>query len=51
MPLPGNDGVFDSHGPSEIVEQRMSRRQLPAGRSGPAFKHAIQEEDEDEEEE
>ncbi|KAI5118296.1 hypothetical protein M0805_003815 [Coniferiporia weirii] len=47
MPLPGNDGVFD--GPSE-VDPRMSRRQLPAGRSGPAFRSvAIQEEEEEEE--
>ncbi|KAG7095211.1 hypothetical protein E1B28_005986 [Marasmius oreades] len=33
------------------LETRGGRRQLPAGRSGPAFKHPIQEEDEDEEEE
>ncbi|RXW20333.1 hypothetical protein EST38_g5523 [Candolleomyces aberdarensis] len=32
-------------------EARTGRWQLPAARSGPAFKHAIQEEDEDEEEE
>ncbi|KAJ2919547.1 hypothetical protein MD484_g950, partial [Candolleomyces efflorescens] len=32
-------------------DSRTGRRQLPGGRSGPAFKHAIQEEDEDEEEE
>ena len=51
MSLPGCDGVFDSHGQNEIAEPRMTRRQLPAGRSGPAFKHAIQEEDEGEEEE
>ncbi|KAF8737333.1 hypothetical protein AX14_013019 [Amanita brunnescens Koide BX004] len=31
-------------------ETRTSRRQLPPARSGPAFKHAIQEEDEGEEE-
>jgi hypothetical protein len=31
------------------TETRTSRRQLPAGRSGPAFRQAIQEEDEDEE--
>lgn len=30
-------------------ETRGGRRQLPTSRSGPAFKHAIQEEDEDEE--
>ncbi|TFK23289.1 Pkinase-domain-containing protein [Coprinopsis marcescibilis] len=35
---------------STAVENRGGRRQLPAGRAGPAFKHAIQEEDEDEEE-
>ena len=29
---------------------RVGRRQLPAGRTGPAFRHAIQEEDEGEEE-
>ncbi len=49
MPLPGNDTVFDA--PSEsssATEQRLARRQLPA-RSGPAFKTAIQEEDEGEE--
>ena len=46
MPLPGND-VFNE--PVETVEPR-SRRQLPPGRSGgPAFRQAIQEEDEDEE--
>ncbi|KXN82930.1 Serine/threonine-protein kinase ppk16 [Leucoagaricus sp. SymC.cos] len=33
------------------IETRTSRRQLPTGRSGPAFRQAIQEEDEDEEEE
>lgn len=32
------------------TESRTSRRQLPATRSGPAFRQAIQEEDEDEEE-
>ncbi|KAF9451606.1 Pkinase-domain-containing protein [Macrolepiota fuliginosa MF-IS2] len=32
------------------TEARTSRRQLPATRSGPAFRQAIQEEDEDEEE-
>ncbi|KAH8109432.1 Pkinase-domain-containing protein [Phellopilus nigrolimitatus] len=48
MPLPGNDGVFD--GPSEVSDSRMNRRQLPTARSGPAFRGAaIQEEDEDEE--
>jgi hypothetical protein len=34
----------------EPTETRSGRRQLPAGRSGPAFRHAIQEEDEGEEE-
>lgn len=34
-----------------IGEARTSRRQLPVVRSGPAFRQAIQEEDEDEEEE
>ncbi len=33
------------------TEGRNSRRQLPTSRPGPAFKHPIQEEDEDEEEE
>lgn len=42
-PLPA-ESVYDSN------EPRTGRRQLPAGRSGPAFKHAIQEEDEGEEE-
>jgi hypothetical protein len=42
-PLP-TESVYESN------EQRTGRRQLPAGRSGPAFKHAIQEEDEGEEE-
>lgn len=42
-PLPA-ESVYDSN------EPRAGRRQLPAGRSGPAFKHAIQEEDEGEEE-
>ncbi|KAF8901148.1 hypothetical protein CPB84DRAFT_1777810 [Gymnopilus junonius] len=42
-PLP-SDSVYD---PSET---RSGRRQLPTGRSGPAFKHPIQEEDEGEEE-
>ena len=36
--------------PSEATENRGGRRQLPNGRSGTAFKQAIQEEDEDEEE-
>lgn len=35
---------------SAANETRTSRRQLPATRSGPAFRQAIQEEDEDEEE-
>jgi hypothetical protein len=39
-----SDGGYDSN------ETRTGRRQLPAGRSGPAFRHAIQEEDEEEEE-
>ncbi|KAG0704027.1 Pkinase-domain-containing protein [Suillus ampliporus] len=42
-PVP-TENVFES---SEI---RGGRRQLPASRSGPAFRHAIQEEDEGEEE-
>jgi hypothetical protein len=36
---------------SAASEARTSRRQLPAIRSGPTFRQAIQEEDEDEEEE
>uniref|UniRef100_A0A0W0GCC5 Protein kinase domain-containing protein n=1 Tax=Moniliophthora roreri TaxID=221103 RepID=A0A0W0GCC5_MONRR len=43
-PVPSADGGYEP-------ELRGGRRQLPAGRSGPAFKQAIQEEDEDEEEE
>lgn len=39
-----SDGGYDA------AEARTGRRQLPAGRSGPAFRHAIQEEDEGEEE-
>jgi hypothetical protein len=35
---------------NNTTETRTSRRQLPAARPGPAFKHAIQEEDEGEEE-
>ena len=35
---------------SNYDELRGGRRQLPSGRSGPAFRHAIQEEDEGEEE-
>ncbi|KAF8193006.1 Pkinase-domain-containing protein [Pholiota molesta] len=42
-PLPPDTG-YDSS------ESRPGRRTLPAARSGPAFKHAIQEEDEGEEE-
>ena len=38
------DGGYDT------TETRTGRRQLPAGRSGPAFRHPIQEEDEGEEE-
>lgn len=34
----------------ETSDNRGGRRQLPAGRSGPAFRHPIQEEDEGEEE-
>ena len=41
-PLPPDTGY-------ESLETRTGRRQLPATRSGPAFKHAIQEEDEEEE--
>ncbi|KLO17900.1 Pkinase-domain-containing protein [Schizopora paradoxa] len=49
MPLPGNDTVFDAPSePPPSTEPRMARRQLPA-RSGPAFRTAIQEEDEGEE--
>jgi hypothetical protein len=43
-PLP-NEPTFEL----TLPEPRGTRRQLPNGRSGPAFKHAIQEEDEDEE--
>ena len=42
-PLPPDTGY-------EPLETRTGRRQLPTTRSGPAFKHAIQEEDEEEEE-
>ena len=42
-PLPPDTGY-------ESSETRTGRRQLPTARSGPAFKHAIQEEDEEEEE-
>jgi hypothetical protein len=42
-PLPPDTGY-------ESLETRTGRRQLPTTRSGPAFKHAIQEEDEEEEE-
>jgi hypothetical protein len=42
-PIP-SESVYDA------TETRGGRRQLPSGRSGPAFKHAIQEEDEGEEE-
>ncbi|KAF8816426.1 Pkinase-domain-containing protein [Phlegmacium glaucopus] len=42
-PLPPDTGY-------ESSETRTGRRQLPTARSGPAFKHAIQEEDEGEEE-
>ncbi|EJD08478.1 Pkinase-domain-containing protein [Fomitiporia mediterranea MF3/22] len=51
MPLPGSDGVFDVPPESIVNETRMSRRQLPNGRSAPAFKSAIVEEEEEEEEE
>ena len=40
-PLPPDTGY-------ESSETRTGRRQLPTARSGPAFKHAIQEEDEEE---
>lgn len=40
-----------SYSDSGSGPQQRSRRQLPGVRSGPAFKQAIQEEDEDEEEE
>lgn len=36
--------------PSDSAYETSGRRQLPASRSGPAFRHAIQEEDEGEEE-
>jgi hypothetical protein len=42
-PLP-SETLYESN------DTRVGRRQLPTGRSGPAFKHAIQEEDEGEEE-
>ena len=42
-PLPPDTGY-------ESSESRTGRRQLPVARSGPAFKHPIQEEDEGEEE-
>jgi hypothetical protein len=44
-PLP-SEGSLDG-----VPEARGGRRQLPNARPGPAFKHAIQEEDEDEGEE
>lgn len=43
LPLPA-ESLYDT------AELRTGRRQLPTGRSGPAFGHAIQEEDEGEEE-
>ncbi|KAG2004580.1 CAMK/CAMK1 protein kinase [Coprinopsis cinerea AmutBmut pab1-1] len=45
-PLPSSD----SSSVTGESTARGGRRQLPGGRAGPAFKHAIQEEDEDEEE-
>ncbi|KAH9950746.1 hypothetical protein B0H21DRAFT_802279 [Amylocystis lapponica] len=42
-PLPGEAA-------SDTIDSRGGRRQLPAGRSGPAFRQAIQEEDEEGEE-
>ncbi|KAL5504915.1 hypothetical protein ACEPAH_7578 [Sanghuangporus vaninii] len=52
MPLPGCDGVFDATPVSSVNvnEPRLSRRNLPNGRAHPAFKSAIVEEDEEEEE-
>ncbi|TDL20349.1 Pkinase-domain-containing protein [Rickenella mellea] len=47
-PLP-SETSFDAA--SSSSDARLGRRQLPAGRSGPAFRHPIQEEDEGEEEE
>ncbi|KAL5521147.1 hypothetical protein ACEPAG_9069 [Sanghuangporus baumii] len=52
MPLPGSDGVFDAT-PGlgmNVNEPRLSRRNLPNNRAHPAFKSAIVEEDEEEEE-
>ena len=60
-PSNGSNRAKQGHSPSrtspvpienvfETAEMRGGRRQLPTSRSGPAFKHAIQEEDEGEEE-
>ncbi|OJA13902.1 hypothetical protein AZE42_07846, partial [Rhizopogon vesiculosus] len=60
-PPNGNNRAKQGHSPArtspvptenafEATEMRAGRRQLPASRSGPAFKHPIQEEDEGEEE-
>ncbi|KAH7922538.1 Pkinase-domain-containing protein [Leucogyrophana mollusca] len=46
----GRSSPVQTENPYEPAEGRGGRRQLPVGRSGPAFKHAIQEEDEGEEE-
>jgi hypothetical protein len=50
----GNSPARSSPSPTENVfeasDMRAGRRQLPTSRSGPAFKHPIQEEDEEEEE-
>lgn len=46
MPLPGGDNIYDST--LEMSESRVSRRQLPSGRSVPSIKpQVIQEEDEE----
>ena len=50
MPLPGSDGVFDAPPEPSVNEPRLSRRNLPNSRAAPAFKSAIVEEDEEEEE-
>lgn len=50
----GNSPARSSPSPTDNVfeasDMRAGRRQLPTSRSGPAFKHPIQEEDEEEEE-
>ena len=51
MPLPSSDGVFSDK--KDGLENYSNRRQLPNGRSGPAFRTAaiVEEEEEEEEEE